>query len=156
MEQLVATEPRFLSRRQARARRGDTADNQAASIDASTLDTSSEHENRDKTTIDMLERVKVPKIVRMEEETNQDTTKPLSWDDFMGNGCGLPYQHEKTKDQQSTTAGKIDDADFPAAKTTATFTSSCESEWNEYMSDVMMEPRTLSDHISMDLEEEYG
>ena len=33
-------------------------------------------------------------IVLMEKETNQDTIKPLSWEDFTGNNFGLPYQRD--------------------------------------------------------------
>ena len=54
-------------------------------------DTSSKHEKREKTTTNMVENVKVPNIVQMEKETNQETIKHLLWDDFMGNDLGLPY-----------------------------------------------------------------
>ena len=40
-------------------------------------DTFSEHKNRNKTTTNMSEKVKVPNIVRMEKEANQDTNKSL-------------------------------------------------------------------------------
>ena len=50
------------------------------------------------------------------------------------------------EDTITTSAGKEDGTDSTATKTTVTFTSSCESEWDEYMSHVMMEPRTLSNH----------
>ena len=117
MEQLVATERRFLSRRQARARRGDTADNQAASIDANTLDTSSEHENRDKATTDVLEKVKVPNIVQMEKKTNQDTVKPLPWDNLWGMALVSHINAKnKTKDQPITLAGKENTVTTSAGK----------------------------------------
>ena len=127
-------------------------------------DTSSEHENRNKTTTNMLEKVKVPNIVQLEKETNQDTIKPLPWADFMENGFGISYQcddistattitydtssdHENIgniitdmKEKQVTTlAGKEDDTESTATKTTATLISSCELEWDEYSCDVMME-----------------
>ena len=109
----------------------------------------------------------------MEEapSVNQDTIKYLSWDDFMRNGLDLLYQCDDTstattitydtssdhenigktitnmkKDQVTTLVRKEDNTESTATKTTATFTSSCESEWDEYTSDLMMKP-TLSDHI---------
>ena len=53
-----------------------------------------EQENSCKITTNMLEKVKVPNIVLMEKETNQDTIKPLPWEDFMGDDFGLPYQRD--------------------------------------------------------------
>ena len=80
--------------------------NSAAPI---TCDTSSEHESRDKTTTDMLEKVKVPNIVQMEKETNQDKTRSLPRNKLMGNGFSHPYQREnKKKDQPTTSAGQED------------------------------------------------
>ena len=90
----------------------------------------------------MLEKVKVPNIVQIKKVTNQDKTESLPWGDLMGNGFCLPYQRKnKTKDQPTTpagkedtittSAGKGDDTDSTAIKTTATFTSRCELEWNE-------------------------
>ena len=102
----------------------------------------------------------------MEEapSVNQDTIKYLSWDDFMRNGLDLLYQCDDTstattitydtssdhenigniitdmKEKQVTTlAGKEDDTESTATKTTATLISSCELEWDEYSCDVMME-----------------
>ena len=109
-----------------------------------TCDTSIDHENAagGKTITD--------KYVRKDESTKycangkkklirKRLCKSLPWDDLMGNYFGLPYQREnKTKDKQTlsagaedtvtTSAGKEDDTDSTATKTTATFTSSCESE----------------------------
>ena len=48
------------------------------------------------------------------------------------------------KNQVTTLAGKEDDTESTATKTTATFISSYELEWDEDMSDLMMEP-TLSE-----------
>ena len=50
------------------------------------------------------------------------------------------------KKQGTITAEKEDATDSTANKTIATFTSSCESEWDEYTVDGMMEPSTLSNH----------
>ena len=50
------------------------------------------------------------------------------------------------KNQVTTLAGKEDNTNSTATKTTANFTWGRESERDEYMSDVMMEPRTPSDH----------
>ena len=84
----------------------------------------------------------------------------------MENGLGLPYQcddiitpkttitydtfsdHEnigKTitnmkKNQVTTLAEKEDDTESTSTKTTATITSTCESEWGEDISDLMMAP----------------
>ena len=38
--------------------------------------------------------MKLPNIVQMEKENNQDTIKTLPWDGFMRNGFGLPYQRD--------------------------------------------------------------
>ena len=52
----------------------------------------------------------------------------------------------KEKYQVTTLAGKEDDTNSTAIVTTATFTSCCESEWDEYNCYAMIEPRTLNDH----------
>ena len=49
------------------------------------------------------------------------------------------------KNQITTLAGKEDNRESTATKTTAPFTSSCDSEWHDYMSDLMIEP-TLNNH----------
>ena len=49
------------------------------------------------------------------------------------------------KNQVTTLVGKEDDTESTATKTTTTFTSSFESESDENMSALMMDP-TLSDH----------
>ena len=42
-------------------------------------------------------------------------------------------QHDNMKENQgTTTAEKEDDTDSTATKTSATFTSSCESDWDDY------------------------
>ena len=56
-----------------------------------TCDTSPDHDNSGNTITDMLGRMKVPNIVRMKMETNQDKKGPLPWDDLIGNRFGLPY-----------------------------------------------------------------
>ena len=53
----------------------------------------------------------------------------------MGNGFGFPYQCEnktdKEKNQVTTSAGKEDNTDSTVTKTTAVFTSVCESTWDD-------------------------
>ena len=126
-------------------------------------ETTSKQKNSCKKITNMLEKVKVPNIVRMENKTNQDTIKPLPWDGFMGNGsattitCDTSSDHENIgkaiidmklmeKYQVTTLSGKEDGTNSTATITTTAFTLSCESEYDEYSCDVMMEPRTLSDH----------
>ena len=52
----------------------------------------------------------------------------------------------KEKNQVTTLAGKEDATNSTATKTTATSTSCCESEWNNFISDIVMESRTLMYH----------
>ena len=95
--------------------------------------TFSDHETSDKKITDMLGKMKVPNMTRMEKETNQDRKGPLlPWDNVMGNDFGFPYQRgnkkDKEKNQVTTSAGKEDDTDSKVTETTAAFTSVCESE----------------------------
>ena len=82
--------------------------------------------------------MKVPNTVQFEKKTIQDKKGPLPWDDFMGNDFGFSYQREdkikmnKEKNQVTTSAGKKDDTDSIVTKTTATFTSNCKLDWDEY------------------------
>ena len=56
-------------------------------------------------------------------------------------------QHDNKKKNQGTiTAENEDDTDSTVTKTTVNFTTSCESEWDEYTIDGTMEPSSLSDH----------
>ena len=94
----------------------------------------------------MFEKMKVTNIVRMEKKTNQDKKGPLPWNDCVGGPKMRTRHKDKKKDQVTTVAGKEDDTNPTATKTTATSASSCESDWDDYTADGMMEPRSLSGH----------
>ena len=58
----------------------------------------------------------------------------------------MTRRKDKEKNQVTTLAGKEDSTDSTATRTTAKFTSCCESEFDEYTVDEMREPCTLSDN----------
>ena len=49
----------------------------------------------------MFEKVKVPQIVRMEKETNQDTIKPLPGTIFMENGSATTVTCDTSSDHDN-------------------------------------------------------
>ena len=51
------------------------------------------------------------------------------------------------KNQGTTTAEKKDDTDSKTAETTAAFISVCESEWDNYTTEGLVETTTLNDQI---------
>ena len=56
-------------------------------------------------------------------------------------------KHDNMKKNQGTNkAEKEDDTDSTATKTTAAFTSNCESDWDNYTDDGITEAPTLKDH----------
>ena len=56
-------------------------------------------------------------------------------------------QHDNMKKNQgTTTAEKEDDTDSTATKTTATFTSNCKLDWDDYTDDRITEETTLNNH----------
>ena len=77
-------------------------------------ETVSEQENSHKTITDLLGKMEVPDIARMEKETNQDKKGPLPWNGCLGDPRMRPHHEDKRKNQVTTTAEKEDNTDSTA------------------------------------------
>ena len=95
----------------------------------------------------MLRKMEVPDIGQMEKKTNQDKKGPLAWNTYLGDPRMRTYHEDKRKNQVTTAAEKEDDADSTATVTTTAFTSVCESEYDNDITEGLAETTALNNQI---------
>ena len=145
MKQRVENGEYVLNRPPKKTRGGEVYENNTART--MPCETVSEQESSRKTRPDLLGKIEVPDIVQMEKETNQDKKGAFSWTDYSGDPSTRSRHEDKRKNQVTTTAEKEDDTDSTATVTTAVFTSVCESEWDDDITEGLAETTTLNDQI---------
>ena len=83
----------------------------------------SEQENSCKTITNLLGKMEVPDIARMEKETNQDKKGPLPWNGYLGDPRMRSRHEDKRKNQVTTVAEKEDDTDSTATVNSSIYLS---------------------------------
>ena len=110
-------------------------------------ETLSEQENSRKKIPDLLGKIEIPDIEQVEKEKNQDKKEPLSWNAYLGDPSMRSRHKDKNENQVTTTGEKEDNTDSTAIVTTSAFTTGCEMEWGDDITERLAETTTSNNQI---------